>query len=174
MTAVHERGVMPLGSIQPRKIVNKIIKAANEPAQRFKLLWYGVAWALAGVYFFIGVGYAGAGSGVIQSKALNVAALMEGNLHVHGFIMIGVAVLLTYGLSDYRRVTRWALLLYMFYSTWTLTMILIGWAFYGITWGAPWWYLLTSFLSGYLVSLAPPLNKDGSRYAGAPEGSDSA
>lgn len=154
--------------------MNKVIKVANEPAQRFKLLWYAVAWSLAGVYFFIGAGYAGAGSGVIQSRALNVATLLEGNLHIHGFIMMGVGVFLTYGLNDYRRLTKWALVTYFFYSFWTLLMILIGWFFYGVSWGAPWWYLLTASLACILLLLAPPLNKDGKRFKGYFERSDSA
>lgn len=167
---IAKESVMPLKIAEPRKIVNRVIQFANEPAKRFKILWYAVAWCLAGVYFGIGAGYASGGKGVIQSKALNVAAALEGNLHVHGFVMMGVAVLLTYGLSDYRRITKWALAIYFFYSFWTLAMILIGWVFYGISWGAPWWYLLTSALSAILITVAPPLNKDGTRFKGYFEG----
>lgn len=173
MTLIHKESVMPLKIAEIRTAVNRVVKIANEPATRFKILWYSVAWALAGVYFFIGAGYAGAGKGVIQSRALNAAALLEGNLHVHGFIMMGVGVFLTYGLNDYRRITRWAMIVYLFYSMWTLIMILIGWVFYGISWGAPWWYLLTSVLSVTLLVLAPPLDKDGKRFKGYFEGSDS-
>lgn len=165
---------MPLRRAETGNVVKRVITFANEPAKRFKILWYAVAWSLAGVYFGIGAGYASGGSVVIQSRALNVAALLEGNLHVHGFIMMGVAVLLTYGLNDYRRITKWGLVLYFFYSMWTLSMILIGWVFYGVSWGAPWWYLLTSVLSGTLLALAPPLNKDGTRFKGYFEGAERA
>lgn len=155
-------------------MVRRTINIANEPAKRFKILWYAFAWACALIFLVIGVGYAGAGHGAIQSKALNTVAVMERNLYVHGIIMMCVATFLIYGLNDYRKVTRWALTLYMFYSIWTALMIFIGWCFYGVSWGAPWWYIFTSVLSGTLLVLAPPLGKDGKRYAGYFEGSDRA
>lgn len=165
---------MPLGVSETRNALKRVVTIANDPAKRFRALWYVVAWALTGVYFFIGAGYATAGAGVIQSKALNVNAQIEGGLRTHGFIMVALSILLTYGLNDYRRVTRYAMMLYFLYSAWTLIMIVAGWFINGVSWGAPWWYVLTSVLSGTLLVLAPPLGKDGKRYRGEPEGSESA
>lgn len=171
MTAVHAQKYPIRKQLKDLKM--RVTNVANDPARRFKLLWYLVAWSCATIFLIIGVGYAGGGHSAIQSKSLNVVAILEGNLHIHGGIMVCIAAYLIYGLSDYRRVTRYGLIIFLFYSMWTAIQIFIGWGFYGVSWGAPWWYLLTSFLSGALLVLAPPLNKNGKRFAGLFERDDS-
>lgn len=171
MTAIPS--VLPRDSWKRKagKLKVRIVSTANEPAKRFRLMWYSVTWICAIFFVVIGVGYAEGGHGVIQSRALNVIAIMEGNLHIHGILMMFIGIFLIYGLSDYRRVTRIGLLLYFFYSIWAAVQIFIGWGFYGVSWGAPWVYLLTASLSFTLIYLAPPLDSSGKRYAGDSEGS---
>lgn len=175
MTIFHNERAMPHKTVKEVKdAIVRVIQIANEPARRFRILWYVVAWSCALVYFVIGVGYAGAGHGAIQSNALSVVSRIEGNLRIHGSIMMAIAIFLTYGLNDYRRVTRIALVLYFFYSIWTAIMIFSGWFIHGLSWGAPWWYVFTSTLSGALLVLAPPLSKNGKRFSGHADGSESA
>jgi hypothetical protein len=151
----------------------RVVTIANDPARRFRLLWYIVAWACAITFLVIGVGYAGGGNAAIQSNALGVVNTMEGSLHVHGSIMMAIGIFLIYGLNDYRRITWIGLVAFFFYSIWTAVMIFIGGFFNGISWGGPWWYLLTASLSGTLLILAPPLSKNGRRFAGEQERSES-
>lgn len=51
--------------------------------------------------------------------------------------------------------------------------MMVGQHFVGTgAWAAPWWYVLTTFLTASLLILAPPLTANGRRYTGV-EGSGS-
>jgi hypothetical protein len=147
-------------------VVQFVIRAANEPAKRFRILWYFMAWSVAILYIAIGSGYLASGDSAIKSKTLNLVKNIEQNFHVHGAIMVGFGAFLIYGLNDYRRATRIALIAVFIYSLWVAVLIIGGWFLYPISWGAPWWYFFTASISGGLIVLAPPLNKDGRRYKG--------
>jgi hypothetical protein len=157
-------------------MVKAALSFTNDPARRFRALWYLVAWCCALAIGIIGGGYALDGSRANRVGAQTALRLIlniePGGLRTHGFIMVGISVLLIYGLNDYRRTTRLALMLLCFYSLATAMLIFGSWWAYGdITWGAPWWYLLVAVLATGLLVLAPPLNRDGRRFEGFTEGS---
>lgn len=146
-----------------------VIRVAADPLIRYRALWNLVAFAVATVYLVIGAGYAIDGHGLVQSPALNLVQSVEQSLHVHGVILMVLAAFLLYGLPDYRPMTRVGLGLVLFYSLWVSALIFGGWRLYGVSWGAPWWYLLTAVLSAGLLVLAPP-PKSGQRRVGAVRG----
>lgn len=153
-------------------MVRFVIRAANEPAKRFRLLWYFVGWCIAGIYLIVGGGYLAAGKGATNSSALLEVVRVERNYHIHGALMVLIGALLIYGLSDYRRATRRALFAVFLYSLWVAILIIGGWHQAGVTWAGPFWYLFVAVLSGGLIVLAPPLNPSGRRWG--TEGSGSA
>lgn len=139
-------------------MVRFIITVANEPASRFKLLYQATAWAITGLSLWIGAGYAVGGQRAINSSSLGlISGALPGGLHMHGYILCGLGLLLASGLPDFRPRTRFALIGILFYAV--LCAILIGanFVFVPISWAEPAWYSFLAFLAGVLVVLAPPV-----------------
>lgn len=150
-------------------MVGFVVRIANEPARRFKLLWTLVGCGIATIFMVIGAGYAVGGRGADSSDELRLLQNIEnpiGGLHAHGFILMGTALWLAYSMGNYNRLSRQALQWTAFYSLATSTLIFGGWFFVKISFGAPWWYLFTAFLSIVLLVLAPPLDRQGRLYRG--------
>lgn len=156
-------------------MVHFVVRIANDPARRFKLLYDLVCFGIAALFVVIGAGYAlGGRNAVFSPHALGLLESLErpiGGLHAHGIILLGLGLLLAYGSGNFRRSTRIALQLTSFYSLLTAILIISGWWFFKIDFPRPWWYVFTSFLSITLLVLAPPLDERGRAYRG---GSDSA
>jgi hypothetical protein len=149
-------------------VVRFIVRVANEPARRFRLLWHIVAWSICITIGVIGVGYAAGGQRATSGKALQLVQNLEpGGLRTHGWILLFVSFILAATLHDYRRLTRWALVVALFYSLLTATLVFGSWLFYPVSWGAPFWYLFLSMLLASLIVLAPPLTESGRRYDGS-------
>ncbi len=150
-------------------MVRFVVRVANEPARRFQLLWNLVGFGIAVVFMIIGSGYLVAGRGATASMSFHLLENLldfAGGLRAHGFILMSLALSLSYGLGNYRRFTRWALIAVLFYSLIVAIMVMGGWFFYAISFGTPFWYLFTAFLSGVLIVLAPPLDEHGRMYRG--------
>lgn len=142
----------------------RLVRVAGEPVRRFQLLWNLVGCGIASVFMIIGSGFAVGGERATSSSAFALVQNLErpvGGLHAHGFIMMGLALFLAYGMGDYRKLTRRALQLVTFYSLCVAFMVFGSWTIYSVSFGAPWWYLFTAFLSIVLLVIAPPLNPHG-------------
>jgi hypothetical protein len=144
-------------------VVRYVIRVANEPARRFKILWYSVAWAIAAIFMVIGAGYLVVGDAAESGSALSYVRSVEHDLRIHGILMMAFSAFLIYGLNDYRRVTRWALFAVFLYALWVAILIFGSFALHA-SWGAPWWYLFVAALSCVLIILAPPLGTSGRRW----------
>lgn len=158
------------------RVVRFALAVASDPGRRFRLLWHFVAWGLAATYVIIGAGYAVGGKRAeTSSHILQLLINLEGGSYrAHGFIMMILGMLLVYGIGNaYTRHARLALQLITLYSVLVACMIFGGWYVYDIAFAAPWWYVLTSFLSISLMILAPPLAR-ARALTGEENGGDSA
>ncbi len=79
---------------------------------------------------------------------------------------MALALFLVWGMPDFRRITRVALIMVMFYAVLVALLIFGSWVVNKITWGGPWWYLFVASLSAGLLVLSPPLGSDGHMYRG--------
>lgn len=145
--------------------VVRVIKIANDPARRFRILWYFVAWCVAAIFMVVGAGYlVGGNNATTQVNSYHLVLQVERSFRIHGAIMMGTAAFLIYGLGDYRRITRHALVVVLLYSLWVTVLVIGGWVSGDIIWATPFWYLLVAVLTGGLLVLAPPLDPDGRRF----------
>ncbi|MDP9012841.1 MAG: hypothetical protein M3O41_09365 [Pseudomonadota bacterium] len=146
---------------------NHVITTANEPARRFRLIWLFVAFCISGVFLIIGAGNAVGGGGITAGSSFSLLDNIEpGGQRTHGFILMALALFLVWGMPDFRRITRVALIMVMFYAVLVALLIFGSWVVNKITWGGPWWYLFVASLSAGLLVLSPPLGSDGHMYRG--------
>lgn len=147
-------------AVDERVAVGFIPRISSDPARRLQIFWNLIGSGVSCIFMVIGAGYAVGGSRAIASNTLHLLQNIEdpiGGLHAHGFIMMGLAMFLAHGMGDYRRRTRLALQAVAFYSSLTAVLIFGGWFFYAVSFGGPWWYLFTAFLSVVLLIMIPSL-----------------
>lgn len=149
-------------------MVRFAIRVANEPARRFRLLWNTFGFLLAGLYVALGALYLAFGDNAYQGTSLNLVSTIEGSLRVHGAICIGLGLLFTYGLHEYRRLTKYTLLAMVVYLFWTMVLLFGQGLIASISYTAVPWYCFALGSGLALWVLAPPLGDNGRVYDGRP------
>lgn len=132
--------------------LRSLVLLAESPTIRHRWIWQMTALAVAVIMLVLGAGYAIRGTAADHSLHLLKNLY---SLHVHGWIMVVLAAFLIYTLGTYRRLTWLAIRLALFYSSLTATLIFLGWFFEPVSWGAPWWYVLSAVLCFVLMVLPP-------------------
>lgn len=129
----------------------------RDPERRLDSAWTFIGVCVSGLCLWLGVGYAVGGNGLKAVEGWRVLLRFEGgNLRVHGVIMFALGFALAVQLrADYTRTTAWVLRLLRTYCFIVAACWVTSWAEYGVTWGAPAWWLLLAALTAYLTRYAP-------------------
>lgn len=150
-----------------------VVQIANDPARRFRIIWYffartiSIALAVIGSLYFGGGNRAAFGPG---AGSLRAVTDLEGSLNVHGALLLGFSLFALGTLSDYRKITRVALIACALYTFWVGVMITASAILFHGSWGAPVWYFASTVWISFLVIIAPPLGSDGRRWRGTERG----
>lgn len=145
-----------------------VIRAAAQAAhinRRPEQAWRAMAAIVAFVSLWQGFGYAIGGRGFTQSDGWKPLLAVVGSMHTHGVIMLllgfGLAVQISGGYTVH---LLWTLRLLRTYSLIVSACWFGSWIHYGITWGAPGWWLALAALSTWLAWFPPPARQaDGVR-----------
>ena len=118
---------------------------------RHRRLFLLVCWAIIITFGLVGGGYLSGQTHVTSDAWVLLCNLLPGGMRTHGGIMVGLALVLLYGMPRHRLWSQIALVGTMFYSTLTVVLLVGQWAFGPVDWAAPWWYFMVAVLSGGIV-----------------------
>ncbi len=150
-------------------MVRFAVRMANEPARRFKALWNAFGFVLAALYVSLGALYALLDDRAVQGNTLNlIHSFYGGSLRPHGVVLLALGLVFTYGLADYRRITKWTLLAMIIYMAWTIILAIGQSLLTPITYTVFPWYGFGLAVGVVLWIFAPPLGADGRPYRGRP------
>lgn len=142
---------------------SRVAEAFSDRERRLDNAWVIIGALVAGLSLWLGAGYAVQGGGATQAPGWQVLTnVLPGKLHTHGVIMFVLGLALAVQLhAEYSRVTLWVLRLLRTYSMAVAVSFVCSWPLYGMSWGAPAWWLLLALLTVWLSTFAPDLH-DGS------------
>lgn len=151
----------PLTRREHTVFMKLVSQLRDDSLTRLRLQTKLISIVCAVAFLLIGGGYAFAGSKVIGSNhPYQLLLNIEGNLHVHGAILMALGAFVLYTSAHYRTASRVALWLMGFYSLCTALLIMGSWLLGHVSWAAPWWYLTAAALCLILVRVSPPVNMD--------------
>lgn len=133
----------------------------EDSAARLRLQTKLLSIAMASIFGIIGGGFLFAPSRASAAPATyQLIVNVEGNLQVHGAVMMALGGFVLYTSSEYRRLSKLALALMMFYAFATGLLILGSWWLAKVSFPAPMWYFLVGVICFILVRVSPTVGQD--------------
>lgn len=139
------------------KVVTARLGAARQHIEQSVLAWLVIGALVSLISLWQGFGYAVGGAAATQNNGwLVLTRLLPGGIRTHGLIMamLGFALLLDLR-GVYTRRTRFILRLLRTYCLIVAVCWVGSWVEFGISWGAPGWWLLLSALTVWMTYFAP-------------------
>lgn len=139
------------------RVTAAIRATATDPVRRWDTAWTAIGVLVAAVAIWQGSGYAVGGAHVTQSSGWTVLTrALPGGMHTHGAIMVFLGAWLLLQLrGEYTIWTVWCLRVLRTYCILVAVSWFASWLQYGISWGAPGWWVLLAGLTVWMTFFSP-------------------
>lgn len=150
------------GDLDPVRLLRacgaSVIRSVRHVSGRSETSWTTIGALVAFISLWQGFGYALGGKSFTHSRGWMPLLAYERNLHVHGIIMLllgfAVAVQLR---GPFSTSMLWTLRALRTYCLIVAACWFGSWITYGVSWGAPGWWVLLAALTVWLSWFAPPV-----------------